>query len=111
MHIYHKYVFIFCCLENLPPHLIELDRKKGREFKKAETSPEPTTIISDDILSNRNNIFDGDEFDINTQTSIDKSRIHRGKKKPFAKNANALLNDKKELAGSHFEFIDTHILC
>jgi hypothetical protein len=29
-----------------------------------------------------------------------RSRIHKGKKKPFAKNANALLNDKSELAGS-----------
>ena len=62
----------------------------------------PMTKTSDDILSNRNNVFDGDEFDVNTQTSIDRSRIHRGKKKPFAKNANALLDDKKEIAGSVF---------
>ena len=55
-----------------------------------------------EVLSNRNNVFDGDEFDVNTTTNVDKSRIHKGKKKAAAKNANALLNDKKELAGMYF---------
>ena len=46
------------------------------------------------------NVFDGDEFDINYGVTVDKSKIHKGKKRFAAKNANALLDDKKDLSGS-----------
>jgi hypothetical protein len=51
-------------------------------------------------LPDRINVFDGDEFDVNARSVIDKSKVHRGKKRFAAKNANALLDDKRDLAGT-----------
>ena len=74
--------------ENLPPHLMELDRQTAR--KKKET-PGPA----------RSNVFDGDEFDVNSRDRLDMDRVHKGKHSmsKVAKNANALLEDKRDLEG------------
>ena len=53
--------------ENLPPHLMELDRKTAR--KKTEAAPSAT----------RSNVFDGDEFDVNSRDRLDMGRVHKGK--------------------------------
>ena len=73
--------------ENLPPHLMELDRKTAR--KKTEAAPSAT----------RSNVFDGDEFDVNSRDRLDMGRVHKGKHamSKVAKNANALLEDKRDL--------------
>ena len=70
--------------ENLPPHLAELDRKTAAEKKAV-----------------RSNVFDGDEFDINSRDRLDMGRVHKGKHSmtKAAKNANALLEDKRDLEG------------
>jgi activating signal cointegrator complex subunit 2 len=70
--------------ENLPPHLMDLDRTTQ---KKKETEVA------------RHNVFDGDEFDVNSRDRVDKSRVHRGKYAltKTARDANALLDDKKDL--------------
>lgn len=75
--------------ENLPPHLLEMDRSKSLEVKPAVVKPQVSTEF-------RANAFDGDEFDINTNDNVDVSRIHRGKKR-MAKDAKALLDDKSDL--------------
>ena len=51
---------------------------------------------NENMSSRRLNVYDGDEFDINAQDSIDISKIHKGKQRR-AKNANLLLDDKREL--------------
>lgn len=95
--------FIFGFAENLPPHLAELDRKMQR--KKSE-SPKPVDQqIPVEQFSDRINVFDGDEFDVNSRAAIDKSKVHRGKKKFGAKNANALLDDKKDLSGNRNQLV------
>ena len=76
--------------ENLPPHLMELDRKTARKkTQAAPTGPE------------RSNVFDGDEFDVNSRDRLDMDRVHKGKHamSKVAKNANALLEDKRDLEG------------
>ena len=91
--------------ENLPPHLAKIDRNM----------PMPATVIPSDanisreahqelqirenMISSRVNVYDGDEFDVNVRDSVDASKIHKGKRR-VAKNANALLNDKRELRTS-----------
>ena len=86
-------------LENLPPHLAGLDRAMAR---KKSSSPKPVEPVQElvDQFSDRINVFDGDEFDVNSRVAVDRSKIHKGKKKFAAKNANALLDDKKDLSGS-----------
>lgn len=87
--------------DNLPPHLASMDRKMVKQESMPSSSssvPKDTnesTLISD-ITNTRSNIYDGDEFDINVRDKVDLSKIHRGKQRR-AKNANAMLDDKKEL--------------
>merc|ERR1712218_266913 len=87
--------------DNLPPHLASMDRKMLKKDAMPSKSPsvskesnEPAANI--DMASNRVNVYDGDEFDINVRDKVDLSRVHRGKQRR-AKNANAMLDDKREL--------------
>ncbi len=73
--------------ENLPPHLIVVDRQLKAEKEK----PPPPS---------RFNVHDGDEFDVNTNDSIDKQKVRIGKKNLNSKSTNALLNNKTELLGN-----------
>ena len=77
--------------ENLPPHLMELDRQTARKKAEAPSASGPS----------RSNVFDGDEFDINSRDRLDMGRVHKGKHamSKVAKNANALLEDKRDLEG------------
>ncbi len=80
--------------ENLPPHLIELDRQTARKVEEQDDVPK------------RHNVFDGDEFDINCRESVDKTRVHKGKHAmaKVARNANALLDDKKDIKNMKDKF-------
>ena len=91
--------------ENLPPHLANMDRNMP---KKAPVNSSSSTISheghqnlqdQENMTSTRLNIFDSDEFDINVRDNVDMSKIHRGKQRR-AKNANALLDDKRDLKTS-----------
>jgi len=73
--------------ENLPPHLIEVDRRLGPPEEKLATT------------SLRFNIHDGDEFDVNTNDAIDKKKVRLGKKNLSSKCTNSLLNNKSDLEG------------
>ncbi|TRY74672.1 hypothetical protein TCAL_00737 [Tigriopus californicus] len=77
--------------ENIPPHLIEVDRQKSRNLK-----PTPSLSTSGQP---RRNIHDGDEFDINVRDTIDMSKVQIGKKRLVKNAGNALLDDKTELQG------------
>ena len=46
-------------------------------------------------------MFDGDEFDVNSRDRLDMGRVHKGKHSlsKAGKNANALLEDKRDLQG------------
>ena len=91
--------------ENLPPHLAKMDRNLSKQMQKKSSAID---ISSEDhkrlqeqenMTSRRLNIFDGDEFDINKHDTVDTSRIHKGKQR-VARNANALLEDKRDLKTS-----------
>ena len=69
--------------DNLPPHLAQLDRTLPKEVPKPVPKPQP----QEPTLEVCDNAIDG----------LDISKLHRGKKK-LAKNANALLDDKADLA-------------
>lgn len=73
--------------ENLPPHLIEVDRQLQAQ-KEKEAAPL------------RFNVHDGDEFDVNTNDTIDKNKVRIGKKNLNSKSSNALLNNKTDLIGN-----------
>jgi hypothetical protein len=51
-----------------------------------------TSVCEPDLLSSRKNIYDNDEFDIFAHGTLDKSRVHMGKKKTG--DAAQLLDDK-----------------
>lgn len=79
------------CEGNLPPELSELDQT----LPYIPQDPQEKSANVDKTLGfERLNIFDGDEFDVMTQDKIDKSKVHRGKKKDEYKNFNELMNDK-----------------
>ncbi|XP_033115199.1 activating signal cointegrator 1 complex subunit 2-like [Anneissia japonica] len=74
--------------EKLPASLNGLDHKMARSVKPKEET----------LLSQRNNIFDNDEFDVfNKKAALDKSRVHKGKKKE--ENVEKLLEDKSHVKG------------
>ncbi|XP_053598785.1 activating signal cointegrator 1 complex subunit 2 [Microplitis demolitor] len=77
--------------DNLPSELKELDRT----LPYIPADPAEASAAVDRTLGfERLNVFDGDEFDVMTQDKIDKSRVHRGKRKDKYKNLNEMLNDK-----------------
>ncbi|KAF9433650.1 hypothetical protein BGZ76_009170 [Entomortierella beljakovae] len=86
-------------LENdLPSDLNAMDRSAARSlpFHVETTTPTPAVTISSsenqDVLSNRRNIFDGDEFDVFSGNVADQSKVSRGKKGP--KDVAVVLDDK-----------------
>lgn len=98
--------------ENLPPHLADLPRdfpKKEPEVKEVAkatevaSSPPPPAANA----KRRYNVYDGDEFDINERDDINKTRVFKGKHSTVAsgaKNANALLDDKKDIKAMKSKF-------
>lgn len=78
---------------NLPPILVdEASRPTQTNHKRIEAFIDELDDVNDiDIgrlklqvnfneLSNRRNVFDGDDFDIFQKENVDMSRIHQGKK-------------------------------
>ncbi|XP_019060036.1 activating signal cointegrator 1 complex subunit 2 isoform X3 [Fukomys damarensis] len=94
--------FILACLEHyvydpeqvinnilegrLAPALSQLDRSLDRQAKPAPTP----------LLTSRHNVFQNDEFDVFSRDSVDRSRIHKGRRKEGS--ARNLLNDKRAVA-------------
>ncbi|KAF9581021.1 hypothetical protein BGW38_002112 [Lunasporangiospora selenospora] len=71
--------------ENLPSHLVTMDRSTPRapphQVETAVTATQhSTTLEEQDLLSSRRNIFDGDEFDVFSGKLLDKSKVLHGKK-------------------------------
>ncbi len=88
--------------ENLPPHLMEMDRKTTRKRKenKTEEQKEEDASMAKKLQEQqmRSSVFDGDEFDVNSRDSVDLSRVHKGKRSRGPRNAEKVLEDKAELA-------------
>ncbi|XP_014616830.1 PREDICTED: activating signal cointegrator 1 complex subunit 2 [Polistes canadensis] len=82
--------------QTLPSHLSELDFFLPYIPPDTEEEPAPE-VVNHDIISERLNVFDNDEFDIMNRDDIDMSRIHKGKRKDKYRNMNELLNDKSEI--------------
>ncbi|CAG8538870.1 15449_t:CDS:10 [Funneliformis caledonium] len=80
---------------SLPEHLESLDRKMARQ-KAVEY--QNGSIVGDDLLSQRKNIFDNDEFDVFSGKTLEVSRMHKGKMKRGT--VDKLLDDKS--------FVETH---
>ena len=87
--------------DNLPPHLMSLDRTMPERQQKSE-------VQIPDVVSTESKNDDDDslaavigDFNIN--------QLHRGKKK-IAKNANALLDDKSDLAMMKDRFAELSIV-
>lgn len=69
--------------DNLPPSLASLDRTAPL---RPPTPPPPSSeetqpLPSTGILEQRSNVYDNDEFDMFTRPDVDRSKIHKGKKK------------------------------
>ncbi|CAG8468774.1 11624_t:CDS:2, partial [Scutellospora calospora] len=74
---------------SLPDHLNELDRSMTR---RVVTMTNDSPKKEESLLSQRQNIFDNDEFDIFSGKSIDFKRVNKGKKNRGT--ADNLLEDK-----------------
>ncbi|KAI8439146.1 hypothetical protein MSG28_012999, partial [Choristoneura fumiferana] len=57
----------------------------------------PLDIRQESLISERLNVFDGDQFDIMTRDDVDLSKIHKGKRKDKYKNIKELLDDKSDV--------------
>ncbi|XP_067937663.1 activating signal cointegrator 1 complex subunit 2-like [Watersipora subatra] len=79
--------FVSALLEdNLPPSLQELDRS-------LPVAPEERSLVN-----SRKNVFDNDEFDVFRRTTVDTSKMHRGKRVERLSNPDTAQKDKiKEL--------------
>ena len=65
--------------DDLPNEIRSIDTKLTREEKKKQAA-EKAAVVPTDVITSRSNIFDGDEFDIHRNESIDLTRVHVGKK-------------------------------
>ncbi|XP_078062843.1 activating signal cointegrator 1 complex subunit 2 [Mustelus asterias] len=72
--------------DKIVPSLSKLDQTLQRQVKKDQES----------ILSTRLNVYDHDEFDVFSRSSVDTSKIWKGKKK--GKEGSTLLDDKTHIA-------------
>lgn len=72
--------------DRLAPSLDQLDRSMPRPVK--EELP--------NVLGNRSNVFDDDEFDVFRRDQVDMSRIWKGRRK--GENVREMLNDKQHVA-------------
>ncbi|KAF9998714.1 hypothetical protein BGZ80_009736 [Entomortierella chlamydospora] len=89
--------------EDLPSDLATMDRSTARSMPhRVESAPTSMALVEvpgfkdpqeQDVLSNRRNIFDGDEFDVFSGNIVDKSKVSRGGKKG-PKDAAVVLDDK-----------------
>ncbi|KAJ2726248.1 hypothetical protein GGI07_000725 [Coemansia sp. Benny D115] len=65
--------------DNLPPELASMDRSAEHWVRLSDTAT--TVSEADDVLADRRNIFDNDEFDIFRREELDWSRVNMGKSK------------------------------
>ncbi|XP_033215315.1 activating signal cointegrator 1 complex subunit 2 isoform X2 [Belonocnema kinseyi] len=82
--------------DTLPPNLKEVD------ISLPHIPPDPEEASAEVDLAiggQRLNVFDNDEFDIMTNDKIDRTKVHKGKRKSKYKNINEMLNDKSETKG------------
>ncbi|KAG0243976.1 hypothetical protein B0O80DRAFT_495307 [Mortierella sp. GBAus27b] len=90
--------------DNLPSDLATMDRSTVRSIR-SESAPTCTALVrisrpeepEQDPLSNRRNIFDGDEFDVFSGKVLDPNKVSRGGKKG-PKEAQVVLDDKTFVA-------------
>ncbi|XP_077985044.1 activating signal cointegrator 1 complex subunit 2-like isoform X2 [Glandiceps talaboti] len=75
--------------DKLPSSLQELDRSMTRESLKKKSDKENKSMLSE-----RQNIYDNDEFDVFRRDQIDTSKIHQGKK---SKNYKSAVDDRSEI--------------
>lgn len=67
--------------DDLPDELRAIDKNMSREEKKKRSVPiKDAAITVPDVITSRRNVFDGDEFDMHRNETIDLSRVHVGKK-------------------------------
>ncbi|CAH1268350.1 ASCC2 [Branchiostoma lanceolatum] len=88
--------------ENLPPKLQKLDRSMKRPAEKKEETVETT------LLSQRANVFAGDEFDVFSRDDIDMSKVFKGKREPKEVNTKKIMDEEKPdlsaLKGQYFNY-------
>ena len=82
--------------ESLPSHLASLDRGLARQQRPASPAQPSQPALAVPPEPEYRSVYDEDEFDVFSRDSIDKTRIHKGKKDK-SKNAAALLEDKRDL--------------
>ncbi|ORX82357.1 hypothetical protein K493DRAFT_388745 [Basidiobolus meristosporus CBS 931.73] len=94
--------------DSLPSSLSQLDRSMKRsplEPVDAQIAiPEPTAP-SADLISQRQNIFNNDEFDVFTRRDVDLSKVSFGKKDRG--NADQMLNDKDYVQSNKQSLLET----
>ncbi|XP_078600965.1 activating signal cointegrator 1 complex subunit 2-like isoform X2 [Branchiostoma floridae x Branchiostoma japonicum] len=79
--------------EKLPAKLQKLDRSMKRPAEKKTEDVETT------LLSQRANVFAGDEFDVFSRDDIDMSKVFKGKREPKEVNSKKIMDeDKPDLA-------------
>ncbi|KAG0330183.1 hypothetical protein BG004_002155 [Podila humilis] len=73
--------------ENLPADLVTMDRSTARlpyhgsaDMAVVQVPSAPTDESIQDVLATRRNIFDGDEFDMFSGKTVDRTKISRGKR-------------------------------
>ena len=77
--------------DNLPPSLQNVNRNLSKdEVMKSRTQPLKTT------LDERHSVYDKDEFDVFTNSKVDLSKVHKGKRRN-AGNLKSLLSDKTDI--------------
>ncbi|XP_078682553.1 activating signal cointegrator 1 complex subunit 2-like isoform X1 [Branchiostoma floridae x Branchiostoma belcheri] len=76
--------------EKLPAKLQKLDRsmKRPAEKKKEE-------VVETTLLSQRANVFAGDEFDVFSRDDIDMSKVFKGKREPKEVNTKKIMDEEK----------------
>lgn len=72
--------------DSLPPSLNKMDRDAKREVK-----PNGVDFF---VLSERRNIFDGDEFDVFSRDDVNRKNIHKGKSRKVPEKYESLNADK-----------------
>eukprot|EP00058_Branchiostoma_floridae_P015512 XP_002601000.1 hypothetical protein BRAFLDRAFT_128159 [Branchiostoma floridae] len=75
--------------EKLPAKLQKLDRSMKRPAEKKTEDVETT------LLSQRANVFAGDEFDVFSRDDIDMSKVFKGKREPKDVNTKKIMDEDK----------------
>ncbi|XP_070552023.1 activating signal cointegrator 1 complex subunit 2-like [Ptychodera flava] len=86
--------------DNLTPALQKLDRQMTRDAIEEKLQTADHTL-----LSQRQNIYDNDDFDVFNKDAIDKSKIHQGKKN---KNYKSVLEDKSDIKAMKSRVIEEY---